>query len=157
METILNIWKSRCLSLNGKITIIKTLIVPQVQFLFSMIYVDDKNLKQIEQMLYNYIWNGKVHKVKKKTFIAPIEHGGLGMLYINSCNYAAKGSWIRRLLNPENSKWKNLTWMMLYIDKNKLINSNCLEHNINSKIPFHTQMLKAWAQINSFEPKSLKK
>ena len=78
------------------------------------------------------------------------------MLDINSCNYAAKGSWIRRLLNPENSKWKNLTWIMLNIDKNKLINSNCLEHNIKSKSSFHTQMLKAWAQVNSFEPKSLK-
>ncbi len=39
METIINIWKPRRLSLKGKITIIKTLILPQIQFLFSMIYI----------------------------------------------------------------------------------------------------------------------
>ena len=38
IQTIVNIWRSRMLSLKGKITIIKTLIIPQVQFLFSMIY-----------------------------------------------------------------------------------------------------------------------
>ena len=38
MNTIINIWKSRSLSLKGKITIIKTLILPQINFLFSMIY-----------------------------------------------------------------------------------------------------------------------
>ena len=57
METILNIWK-------GQDNNYQKLIVPQVQFLFSMIYVDDKILKQIEQMFY-HIWNSEVHKVKK--------------------------------------------------------------------------------------------
>ena len=76
------------------------------------------------------------------------------MLDINSCNSAVKGSWIRRLLNPENSKWKNLTWLMLNTDE--LINSNCPEHNIKSKSPFHTQIFKACAQIKSFGPKSFK-
>ena len=37
MDELINIWKCRGLSLKGKITIIKTLILPQIQFLFSMI------------------------------------------------------------------------------------------------------------------------
>ena len=44
---------------------------------------------------------------------------------------------------------------MLNIDIKKLKNSNCLE-NPKGKSPFHTQILKAWAEINSFETKSLK-
>ena len=35
MNTIINIWKSRSLSLKGKITIIKTLILPQINFLLT--------------------------------------------------------------------------------------------------------------------------
>ena len=45
---------------------------------------------------------------------------------------------------------------MLYINKYNLITSNCLELNKQGKSPFHTQVLNAWAEINSFEPKSLK-
>ena len=75
MEMTINIWKGRNLSLKGKTVIIKTLIVPQVQFLFSMIYIDETIFAKIEKLLYSYIWPGNVHKIKKTTFIAPIEFG----------------------------------------------------------------------------------
>ena len=156
METTINIWKSRSLSLKGKITIIKTLILPQVQFLFSMVYVEDKIISRIEKILYSFIWNNNVHRIKKSTLIAPVELGGLGMIDVRICNLTAKGTWIRRLLGPEISKWKTLTWNMLNVDKYNLITNNCLELNKQGKSLFHTQVLKAWSEINSFEPKSLK-
>ena len=156
METTINIWKCRSLSLKGKITIIKTLILPQVQFLFSMVYVGEKIINRIEKLLYSFIWNNNVHKIKKSTLIAPIEFGGLGMIDVRACNLTAKGTWIRRLLGPECSKWKTLTWYMLNINKYNLITSNCLELNKQGKSPFHTQILNAWSEINSFEPKTLK-
>ena len=77
METTLDIWRCRSLSLVGKMTIIKTIIVPQVQFLFSMIYIEETLLKRIEKLLYNFVWASNVHKIKKNTLIAPIEIGGL--------------------------------------------------------------------------------
>ena len=78
------------------------------------------------------------------------------MIDVRICNLTAKGTWIRRLLGPEISKWKTLTWYMLNIDKYNLITNNCLELNKQGKSPFHTQVLNAWSEINSFEPKSLK-
>ena len=44
INTLINIWKGRKLSLKGKITILRTLILPQVQFLFSMITIPDITL-----------------------------------------------------------------------------------------------------------------
>ena len=87
-------------------------------------------------------------ELKKNTLIVPIELGGLGMIDVRICNITAKGTWIRRLLGPESFKWKTLTWNMLYI--------NCLELNKQLKSPFNTQVLNAWSEINSIEPKSLK-
>ena len=156
METTINIWKGRCLSLKGKITIIKTIVVPQIQFLFSMISIEDITIKRIEKILYSFIWPNNVHKIKKNTIISPIELGGLGMIDIKSCNLTAKGSWIRRLLGHENSKWKVLTWHMLNINTQQLSNSNCLDKNKQGKSSFHTQILLAWSEINSFEPITLK-
>ena len=47
METMINIWTSRHLSIKGKITIIRTLILPQIQFLFSSISISAEILKRI--------------------------------------------------------------------------------------------------------------
>ena len=120
-----------------------------------MVYVEDKIISRIEKLLYSFIWNNNVHRIKKSTLIAPIEFGSLGMIDVRTCNLTAKGTWIRRLLGPEISKWKTLTWYMLDINKYNLITSNCLELNKQGKSPFHTQVLNAWAEINSFEPNSL--
>ena len=48
MKKQLDIWRSRSLSLKGKITIVKSLILPQILFLFSLIYVPKSMLDQIE-------------------------------------------------------------------------------------------------------------
>ena len=59
LSTILNIWRPRNLSLKGKITIIKTLAIQQIQFLFNMIYIPDNVVKKIEEFVYNFLWNSK--------------------------------------------------------------------------------------------------
>ena len=68
IETTINIWKGRCLSLKGKITIIKTTIVPQVQFLFSMIHIEDITIKRIEKksciISYGQIMYTKLRRIQ---------------------------------------------------------------------------------------------
>ena len=57
IQTIVNIWRSKMLFLKGKITIIKTLIIPQVQFRFSMIFIPDNTLNKIDEMLFEFLWD----------------------------------------------------------------------------------------------------
>ena len=78
MDKIINMWKCRGLSLKGKITIIKALILPQVQFLFSMLFVPYNVQRQIDEKLFKYLWDGKPAKIKRAAIIASIENGGLG-------------------------------------------------------------------------------
>ena len=89
METLLNIWRSRNLSLKGKITIMKTIILPQIQFLFSMIYIPDEILDKIDKLLFNYLWDSKRSKIKRTTIIAKIEDGGLGMIDVHEVHNAS--------------------------------------------------------------------
>ena len=63
MQTLINIWKQRNLSLKGKVTIIRSLILPQIQFLFNMLYIPKKTLDTIDKMLFLYLWNNKPAKV----------------------------------------------------------------------------------------------
>ena len=108
MNTIINIWRSRNLSLKGKITIIKTLIVLQINFLFLMIYIPDNILQKLDKMLLDLVWNSKSAKVKRSTIIAPVAEIGLGMVDIYKIHATSKLSWIKRLHDQTDAKWKTV-------------------------------------------------
>ena len=115
MNTIINIWRSRSLSIKGKITIIKTLIIPQIHFLFSMIFIPENILKKIDTMLFDFLWNSKPAKIKRTTIIAPVSEGGLGMVDVYNVHLASKINWIKRLHDPSEAKWKSVMLKMMNI------------------------------------------
>ena len=143
METLINIWRSRNLSLKGKTTIIKTLILPQIQFLFSMVYKPESTIERIDKMLFNFLWDNKTAKIKKLTTIAAIEDGGLGMIDVHEVHRAAKCGWIKRIHDNTQSKWKIMTQYML------AISVHALNKNLNKKVikecksEFHSQILSS--------------
>ena len=154
METLINIWRSRNLSLKGKTTIIKTLILPQIQFLFSMIYIPDNIIERIDKMLFNFLWDNKTAKIKKLTMIAPIEDGGLGMIDVHEVHRAAKCGWIKRIYDNTQSKWKITTQYMLAIPIHAM-NKNLDKKVIKEcKSDFHSQILSSWIELHNIEPSS---
>ena len=64
MNTIINILKSRNLSLKGKITILKTLIVPHINFLFSMINIPEQVLKKLIKYYLTFYGTQNQQKLK---------------------------------------------------------------------------------------------
>ena len=84
----------------GKITVIKNLLASQLVYVLSPLPTPNGYLKEINSLLYNFLWMVKVTKSK--------EHkGGLKMLDIVSFNNALKAKWVQRLLDPNNKgKWK---------------------------------------------------
>ena len=150
MRTLLNIWKQRNLSLKGKILIIRTLILPQIQFLFNMIEIPINIIRKIDEMLFEYLWNGKTHKIKQNTVIGPIEHGGLNMIDVYAIQKAANIGWIKRLFDNNRSKWKTLFIYMANIDKDKLKYNPGTKYNC--KTGFHQQIMDSWQELNNTKP-----
>ena len=156
IDKLINIWKLRNLSLKGKITIIKTLLLPQIQFLFSMLYTPNNIIKQIDEKLFNFLWDNKPAKIKRDTIIAPIKDGGLGMVDTYEVNTTAKCMWIKRLLCENQGNWKTLFRYMLNIQELEL-NKNLHKKNIDKcKTPFHMQVLESWLNVSTGEPTNLK-
>ena len=120
MQKMINVWTSRNLSLRGKIMIIKALILPQIQFLFSMLFTPDQILKKIDDMLFKYLWSNKPPKIKHNTIIAPTQKGGLGMVDVYEVHTAAKCGWIKRLVNDSKGKWKGLMGTRLNLKQNQI-------------------------------------
>ena len=156
MTKLINIWKQRNLSIKGKIVITKTLLLPQLQFLFSMIFTPQHILKQIDELLFNYLWDNKPAKIKRNTIIAPIRLGGLGMVDVFSMHTAAKCMWIKRLVSVNESKWKPLMLYMLNIEYFHIDKNLDISRIGYCKSAFHKQVLESWIQVHANEPKNLK-
>jgi len=160
MESMLTMWRSRNLSIKGKICIMKTSILSQIQFLFNMIYVPIETLKKIDKMLFNFLWNNKPAKIKRSTIIAPISEGGMGMIDVYAVHDTAKVSWIRRLYNQTDatgtSKWKNLFKMMINMNETKLNKNLEIIQSNPGKSNFHRQLLISWFKVSNTNPIQVK-
>ena len=55
----MNCWKQRNLSLLGKIAVIKSLLLPQLLYLFSVLCIDLPKtfFKRLDSLLFKFIWN----------------------------------------------------------------------------------------------------
>jgi len=64
-------------------------------------------LKEIHQLLYNFVWDGRGDKFKRSVMLNEYKDGGLKMLDIRSLNYALKSKWVKKHLDDNNhAKWK---------------------------------------------------
>ena len=154
MEIILNIWKKRSLSLKGKILIMKTLVLPQVNYLLSVCYCPDHILQRIDKMLFNFLWNNKKAKIKRSTIIATYSAGGLKMPDIYGIHFTSKIKWIKNLLelSAQQGKWQHLTWHLFntpqHLFRKKL--TDCYENKCLTL--FHRQSLKCWLNFYAESP-----
>ena len=96
VEKILNSWKRRHLTLLGKITIIKSLIVPKIFYLLNFLDPPNGYTQKCNSIFFKFIW-GK--QVKRMTLIANISEGGSNMMDIDSQMSACRATWIHKIIN----------------------------------------------------------
>ena len=94
----------RALSLKGKVTTLKSLIISQMTYLFSVPFVPEYILQKLDRLIFSFLWDGKTPKVKRETMINNINEEGLGMPDVYSVNNTSKISWIKRLTNERDCK-----------------------------------------------------
>ena len=79
----LNIWKGRQLSINGKMIIIKTFAISQLIFSSQFQVISSKDVRKIEHLCYNFLWNGP-DCIKRVYLKSGREEGGINGIDIES-------------------------------------------------------------------------
>ena len=103
----LGCWELRRLSLLGKITVLKSLIVSQLVYILSPLPTNQRVLEEINTLFFNTLWNGKGDKIKRNTMISDYSEGRLRTIDLISFNKALKSTWVKKYLDAENNgKWK---------------------------------------------------
>ena len=155
LQTILNMWRQRSLSLKGKVVVIQSLCLSQLQYVSTILYVPSGVIDEVNQLIFSFLWPKKVH-VKKDVVIQNIESGGLKMPDYDYKVRTTKVMWVKRLLNE--SKCSELAKVMLKIPIS--FKDFCLFKNDVSFLPdnfpiFYKQILQYWFELYSVQPKTV--
>ena len=106
LKNTLKNWKRRKLTLPDRIKIVKTLGLSKLIYNTSVLEIPDSYVKEINKLTFNFIWEGKPAKIKRKTIISDISQGGLRMVDFEIMNKALKIAWIKRITEDVHPAWK---------------------------------------------------
>lgn len=102
-------WRKRNLTVMGKITVVKTILLSKLTHLFiSLPKPKEEIIKELETMLFHFIWN-KQDRISRNQMVQDYKHGGCRMVHISSYIKALKITWIRRLFT-QYASWQELLY-----------------------------------------------
>ena len=108
LQTNLDMWKARDLTLFGRVMIIKSLGLAKLIYSISKLNVPDEIIPNVKKRLSNFIWRNKRDKIKRESLYQDITAGGIRMVNFDVLIKALRLAWIPRLLSTETRNWKTI-------------------------------------------------
>ena len=105
IQRVLNIWKKRNLTLEGKIVIFKTIVILKNVFQ-SFITTVPKHINELEKIQKAFLWKNSTPKRKHETLRHDYKAGGLKNVDSPNKIIALHCSWIRMLYDNSFHEWK---------------------------------------------------
>ena len=157
IKNLLNLWKSRNLSLKGKITVLNSLASSMLIYPCTVIETPVKVLKEVSTLFYNFLWDGKTPKIAKDTITKSITDGGLKMINFEKKVESWKFIWIKKAVTKPLSSWKIIVDKMIpNVTLDYLINCPFHYNDLKAYIPpFYLSILNVWETIHGKEPKTV--
>ena len=106
VKKLINIWSSRGLSLYGKVTIIKSLLIPKFVYILLLLPAPKGIVQELNRMLFKFLWKG-TDKVTRLSTINDYENGGLKMIDLESMIKSLRQAWLKRIFGKNDGAWKS--------------------------------------------------
>ena len=104
IENEVSQWNRRHLTLLGKITVIKALLLSKLVHIFLALPNPSQNIiSRIERIFYTFLWNNKRDRIKRAKLVQRQSLDGLSMVYLLGFIKSMKVTWIERLYKSEHS------------------------------------------------------
>ena len=146
IDNVLNIWHARGLSLKGKVTILKSLVLPKLLYPMSVLPIPSDIVKLVDDMVVDFMWSKRKPKIKRNVIIQDIEYGGIKAPSFAGMVEANRIMWIKRLMDPSTGKWKSVIEELIKpLSITHLIECNLNQEYINSiPLVFYKQVFDLW-------------
>ncbi|GJT51276.1 hypothetical protein Tco_0977433 [Tanacetum coccineum] len=106
-------WKSKTLSIGGRLTLTKSVLGSLGVYYFSTFKAPKKVINQLESIRRNFFWGGslddnKIPWIAWKKVICPRDQGGLGIDGLGTCNQAMLVKWWWRFHTENQAIWRKV-------------------------------------------------
>ena len=154
-ESILGCWQNRGLSLEGKVLVINTLVIPL--FIYKMSVLPQMPvciITRMEKMFENFLWGKKARpKIPTQVLQKSIPNGGMKLVNLAIKDAAQKISWVKII--QEDHEMARAAYNHLHLKlKEKIWLVNLAENDVDKVISVRNQnrfwidVLKAWCKFN---------
>ena len=148
-------WTNRGLSLFGKVQVVNTLVASL--FVYKMMVlprIPANIVKNVENEIRNFIWNGKKSKIALNNLQLPKEEGGLNLVHLKRKDIALKATWPQILASePEYEtlvyKLMRVTSLGQNIWRCSLQPADVKKLKISNS--FWSDVLESWSEFNYYK------
>jgi len=153
IENVLNAWRMRHLTLEGKINVFKSLAISKIIHLALVTPIFNDIVDYLSKLQKKFIWKNKNPKIKHDTLCKNYEQGGLKSVNIFSKIVSLQCSWVQKLFDKIFHEWKVIPLYLfeLYLGKNFKFHSNLLiRSSLLQKFPsYYQEIFKNWCKYLS--------
>ena len=104
ISSLINFWTRFKLTLPGRLTIMKTCLVSQLNYIGCFLPVSDLSINQLQLKVNNFV-KGSLQVSSERLYLDP-EHGGLGIFNLKQFFQAQHCSWIKRAHAQRIDNWR---------------------------------------------------
>ena len=134
--------------------------ISKLTFVCSVLSTSASFAAEVDKLIFDFICNYKIPKIKKNTLIKDKENGGLNMINFSLFDKALKICWVKRFCSEGNQPWKIISLRLLSNVGGTLLfycNYNVKYLTLNVKLPaFYNEIILHWQEINNVIPKTKK-
>ena len=95
----MNMWRQRYLSIKGRITVSKSLLLSKFVYVMPCVSFQAVMLKKIQSHIMKFLWRGRPPKVAAKVLCQNISNGGLGAVSVHEMYKSLKLGWVKKMLS----------------------------------------------------------
>ncbi len=154
IRTIININKARNMSIKGKITFLRAMVMPNLLYIASILFIPKDFIAEIDKLFFDFIWPKGKHHVKKNVLIQKTCDGGLNMPDVHTMVKALRLTWVKRLLNKTSVCTRIAEHTSGVPNFTFLLKKKYDIENVQNVTLFYREILEEWAMIHSIEPKN---
>ena len=149
---ILNHWSKLRLTLLGKVTVLKSVALANLNYLISSVVTPQWFINDIQCLILQFLWDNKPCKIKTSTLYNTFDNGGVKLPHFESYVFAQKCNWIKRWIND--SVTKSYLESLLPMPLEIFVNCNPTLSNGMFNLPnFYNQVFNGWFRLKE-EPKT---
>ncbi len=126
IDNLIRFWERFYLSMPGKISIYESILLPQLNFVATILTPSADTMKNIEEKMERFVTKG--FSLSKERIYAQVNDGGLGLFNLTEFVAGLQCSWIKRCYKSINDNWR---YTLLLLSNGNILNTvndnYCLE------------------------------